>query len=399
MRPLLPRLRSHGATAVEYALLVLLLGAVSVGVLLLMGSSTSDTFETVNANVESGVGLGAGNGNGPGGGNNGNGNGNGGNGCLADTAGADTIAFAALGQRNCVDITTGVSDQVDLRPATRSITVNGLARPGASRLEVLGAGQNEVVVLAGSDRNAVLSLGGGTNTIRIPGHNLSDFGFNRQGEVIVLHHQNGDVRIDLMDALSPATWSPTSYTLEFADRTLTSLDLYDMTMEMYLNNGSVVGTFRDDTFELRCDLWDSSRYHEMGDGDDTGIYLESSQRWFGGNGFDTVDLSDVWASTDATFYTVAERDVYLFFPDGNAIGFPNLKQQWDSASGDYHVERLVFSDVTLDIADVAPLFTPIVPGLFPHPPCATAPFPGPSVGHRLGGPTGPIEIDWPYGDV
>lgn len=387
---------SKAATVTEYGILAGLLGAVAIGTVLYLGLETAETFEVANAGVEAGVARG--NGNGPGGGNNGNGNGNGGPGCFADTAGSDAITFANLAAqgKTCVDITTGGADTLNLSAANSPITVNALPRPGASTLTVTGNAQGEIINVAGSNRQLFLNLGTGNASIHIPDYDLADFNFSREEGDFIFHSQDGTVKIDVLGGMGPAYWSATNTTFHFADRTITSLDIYDMVMEMYLNNGSVDGTFRDDIVELRCDLDDSSRYHMMGDGDDTGTYVEGSQRFLGESGSDTVDVSSVWASTDVSFITIVNRDVYMIFPDGNHVGFFNLQENWDAQSGEYHVEQIIFSDTTLDLSEISALWAPLV-GPFPAAPsCADQAVPGPAQDHRLGGPTGPIEIWWPY---
>lgn len=123
------------ATFTEYALLVALLAAVSLGVLFAMGVSVERSFDATNDTLVAANANGNGNGNGPGGGNNGNGGGNGGNGaCFVENGGNSTNTFNASNKTTCFELSNGADSlttatnspiSVDVSVGDKTLTLNG----------------------------------------------------------------------------------------------------------------------------------------------------------------------------------------------------------------------------------------------------------------------------------
>jgi Flp pilus assembly pilin Flp len=138
------RLRSKGATFVEYATLVALLAAVAIGALFFLGLSVDRSFDSTNDTLADAQNqAGNGNGNGPGGGNNGNGNGNGGNPtCFVESGGDSTNSFDAGDTTVCFEVANGADE---LTTETNSdITVE--ATGGDKTLTLLGNGQKALTL-------------------------------------------------------------------------------------------------------------------------------------------------------------------------------------------------------------------------------------------------------------
>lgn len=389
----------RGATLTDYGILAGLLGAVAIGSILYLGTETTEVFETANAGVEAGAARGKGNG--PGGGNNGNGGGNGGNNaCLQDTAGNDAISGGDL-LNNCVEISTG-TDNLDLSGSASGARVVMDPNVAGSYTEITGGSNVELVIPASRDGFFELFLAPGGATIRFEGRNLADMGIAREtigAHVIFASVTAGvndtELMVYIRDMFATASWSPSSYTLVFDDQTLTSADIRGMVLEMRANNLGVPGTPLDDTIQVRCSepFHDGSSNLEYSlmytahQGDDTFLYTSGSGRFYGGDGNDTLDLS-MFASGDVTFTTAPfEHDVQAALPNGQHL----LLLGWGPNGTGADIESLVFSDTTLTPTDVSALWTgpePLSLGIT----CSPA-WPGPAYGDRVGGPSGPIEVE------
>lgn len=314
--------------------------------------------------------------------------------CYQDTAGDDSMTPRSLGDAvTCIDISTG-NDQVNISGYAHTVTVNTLNTTDTSNINLTSTDNNEVINAEGTNRHLYMTMGTGTTTVNVPGYNLGDFNFSRLGNDVIFHHKSNAVKLDLRGSLSEANYASNNYVINFADQSVNSSDIYDLTMEMYENNSTVSGTFMNDTVDLRCAHTGGATSHWMGNGDDTGNYISGTISWGGQNGYDVIDMSATHASTDVSFHYNGVNG-YISLPDGQRVHVPNWKRDFDNGDTDVELEAVVFSDQIMTLSDIAAVWTENTNSPT-YPDCSATAIPGPSQGHTLGGPDGPTEIAWPY---
>lgn len=394
-----------GVAVTEYAILASLIGAIAIGAVLTLGTSTSDQFSSANDQLEVGINTAA---NGNGNGNNGNGNGNGGasgpdpdtNTCYVDTAGDDTITSTEVPETtDCVVFENGGTDTMTLLDRTSPLTITSIAPPSGDydRRTFSADGNDNTMVLINGRH--LMFLGNGNNTIDATNHNLSDMGFLAfsNGEQLRFEKFDRSFELVIQNFLGGNETSINS--IQFADRTLSSQDIHDLFIESQFNNYSNGhGTVNDDMIELRCHNPPAPSFSHFrsvygNDGNDTYTYIAGRQRMdaSGAEGFDRMIFD--YNSTDVSFETSGSggSSLIIRFPTGDFINFNFLVTQYN-AGDPTNIDELVFNDTTMDVADMiarAAVDTPL-PAF-----ASNCPAQGSATGQQLLWPNGPYDGDHP----